>query len=54
MKKEKTPYELGSDCALNGPNEENCHFSIFSTIENTKMWETGKHDAEQRLHRRTL
>ena len=35
-------YQMGHDCGLNGPNEKNCHFSIFSSRENTKEWERGK------------
>lgn len=37
-------YEMGKDCAINGANETNCHFSIFSTPENTKAWEKGKRE----------
>lgn len=38
----KSPYERGFDAGVNGPNERNCHFSIFRTPENTKAWERGK------------
>jgi len=38
-------YELGKDCANNGPNDKNCHFSIFSSPENTREWERGKREA---------
>lgn len=34
-------YAKGWDAAVNGPNEDNCHFSIFSTPENTREWEAG-------------
>jgi len=37
-------YKMGKDCAKNGPNIENCHFSIFSSRENTEAWERGKND----------
>lgn len=43
----KYAYEMGVDCAVNGANETNCHFSIFSSPENTKAWEQGKKDVEQ-------
>ena len=47
MKKEITKeYRAGFDCGINGANEENCHFSLFSTPERTKEWEKGKKDAE--------
>lgn len=35
-------YDFGVDCGLNGPNETNAHFSIFSDPEHTKQWELGK------------
>ena len=36
------PFEAGKDCAINGANTTNCHFSIFSTPERTRQWEAGK------------
>lgn len=39
-------YKMGYDCGINGANKTNCHFSIFSSPENTKAWEKGKSDAE--------
>lgn len=42
-------YKMGIDCVINGTNEINCHFSIFSSSENTNAWEQGKRDAEQML-----
>ena len=39
-------YWKGYDCGKNGANIENCHYSLFSTPENTKAWERGKKDAE--------
>ena len=38
-------YEYGFQCGEIGVTIENCHFSIFSTPENTKEWERGKTDA---------
>lgn len=35
-------YSMGRDCGLKGPNETNCHFSIFSRREFTDEWERGK------------
>lgn len=40
-------YEMGFNCGLYGPNEENCHFSIFSSPRNTRAWEDGKRAAER-------
>lgn len=40
-------YQMGLDCGRNGPNEKNCHFSIFSRREYTDAWEKGKADAEK-------
>ena len=48
-----SPYVAGYDCGRNGPNANNCHFSLFSTTESTREWERGKADAE-REHPRTL
>jgi len=41
MDKEQA-FEMGKDCAINGANTTNCHFSIFSKPEFTKAWEDGK------------
>lgn len=46
-KMEKYAYDMGVDCAKNGANTTNCHFSIFSNPENTKAWEKGKKDQEE-------
>lgn len=35
-------YKMGYDCEINGANTTNCHFSIFSSKENTRAWEEGK------------
>ncbi len=42
-------YEMGRDCALNGANITNCHFSLFASREQTEAWERGKESAEQEL-----
>ena len=39
------PYEAGRDYAAHGANEDNCHFSLFSTAEKTKQWERGRDQA---------
>lgn len=44
---EGEPYRMGRDCAKNGPNETNCHFSLFSSHEKMKEWERGKRDEEK-------
>jgi hypothetical protein len=38
-------YRMERDYALNGPNEDNCHFRLFATPEHTRAWEKGKADA---------
>lgn len=38
----KEAYKRGYDCGLNGANETNSHFAVFSSKENTKAWEQGK------------
>ena len=43
-----TPYRAGLECGLYGPNETNCHFSLFSTREKTTDWERGKKAGEAR------
>jgi hypothetical protein len=40
--KEQDPFAQGFDCGLRGPNENNCHFSLFSSLEKTKAWAAGK------------
>ena len=37
-------YKMGKDCAKNGANTTNCHFSIFSSKENAEEWERGKNE----------
>lgn len=46
MPEQTNAYKAGFDCGTNGPNEQNCHFTIFATRENTKEWERGKKDGE--------
>jgi len=43
-------YKMGYDCELNGANEINCHFSIFSTEEKMHEWEHGKIDARKKMN----
>lgn len=45
-KSEKEAYDAGRDCAKNGSNTTNCHFSFFATPELMKAWELGKKDQE--------
>lgn len=40
-------YEQGYDCGMNGPNETNSHYAIFSQPQYTKEWERGKAQAEE-------
>ena len=43
MEKElQNAYEMGKDNAINGSNETNCDFRIFSSPEKTKEWERGR------------
>ena len=39
---EEKAKSFGKDYAINGANETNCHFSIFSTPEFTRAWEKGR------------
>lgn len=41
-------YQRGYDKGKNGANDYNCSFRIFSTPENTKAWEEGVKDAENK------
>lgn len=43
---EAKAYMAGRDCAVNGPNQENCHFKHFARPELTAAWERGKRNAE--------
>jgi ribosome modulation factor len=44
---EKLCFAMGYDCGMNGADEKNCHFSLFSSPANTKAWEAGKAQAEK-------
>jgi hypothetical protein len=46
---EKAAYCTGRDCALNGANTMNCHFSYFARPELTRAWEEGKKQGESEL-----
>ena len=35
-------YRQGHDCGVHGPNQTNCHFSLFACREWTTAWERGK------------
>ncbi len=41
-------YKMGKDCAKNGPTLENCHFSIFSSKENSEAWQRGKNESKRK------
>ena len=43
------PYEAGQDYAINGANEENCHFSHFATPEGKREWERGRDETRKTL-----
>ena len=40
-------YKIGRDCAKNGANTTNCHFSIFSSRDNADEWERGLRETEE-------
>jgi ribosome modulation factor len=42
-------YRMGYDNAINGANQTNCHFSIFSSRKNTDAWERGNADGKKEL-----
>ena len=42
---EKVCFAMGYDCEMNGADEKNCHFSLFSSPGRTKAWESGKEKA---------
>lgn len=57
---EKICFAMGYDAAINGANEKNCHFSLFSSKENTAAWEAGnrkgvadRETAEHKMQRTT-
>lgn len=42
---ESACFNAGYDCGLNGASDQNCHFSFFSSSQNTTAWENGKRAA---------
>lgn len=42
---EKVCFAMGYDSEMNGADEKNCHFSLFSSVERTRAWERGKAQA---------
>lgn len=38
-------YQAGYDCIVFGPNNRNCHYRHFSSVELMKTWEQGCQDA---------
>lgn len=44
---EREAFAAGYDSAINGANETNCHFTIFTTQDNTRAWERGAEAAKQ-------
>ncbi len=46
---EQDAYQQGRDCGISGPNETNCHFSLFASPRLTKAWERGKREVEVEL-----
>lgn len=57
---QKICYAMGYDAAMNGADEKNCHFSLFSSKENTAAWEAGNRQgvkdreaAQQKMQRTT-
>lgn len=48
-KDERIAYAMGFDCARNGADGKNCHFSLFSRPELTACWERGKRDGSDSI-----
>ena len=42
----QTAYDAGYECGLNGATLQNCHFTLFPTIDHAKAWSEGKETAE--------
>ena len=40
-------YKMGLNFAKNGANTTNCHFSIFSSPENSEAWVKGAKDGKK-------
>lgn len=43
----KYAYKMGLNFAKNGANTTNCHFSIFSSPENSEAWVKGAKDGKK-------
>lgn len=43
---EQSAYDAGYSAAIDGSDTTNCHFSIFSTPEKMKAWESGKQNGD--------
>ena len=41
MKENSYEYRMGYDAAINGANERNCNFGIFSSPSGRDLWEAG-------------
>lgn len=50
---EKVCFAMGYDSEVNGADEKNCHFSLFSSVERTRAWERGKEQAVKDRQRPT-
>lgn len=44
---ERQCFEAGYDSVVNGANEQNCAFWLFSSRENTSAWEAGQKAARE-------
>jgi len=42
----KQAYDSGRDCAKNGANTTNCHFTLFANPELTREWQKGYDEAK--------
>lgn len=45
-------YEMGKDSVINGPNEKNCNFRIFASVEGMRAWEKGVREEREKQERR--
>ncbi len=44
---EQQAYEFGRSSVIDGPDETNCHFTVFATPQLTSAWEKGAAEAKQ-------
>jgi len=44
--------KMGADYHANGPNQINCHFTLFATRELSQAWEQGFKEAKQNKEER--